>query len=145
MGDPLGSPELLVRHRQPIEGQIGAFGSLVDDLLPDAGGLGYLVVAGVDVAEIQVGGYDVGVKVDRGIETRHGAVVVASGHGLQSQFILEKCQDRLAAHVVAAAVAPQRPSDVVRFLPLVLIFVQFFDVEQRVMVVGSGATPRPKA
>ena len=75
------------------------------------------------------------IEIDCRLESRDGAGVVAAGDRLQSQLVLEKGENRLAAAVLGAALAAERPPDVVRLLPLVLIFVELLDVQQRVLVV----------
>ena len=68
-------------------------------------------------------------------KSRDRAGVVTAGHGLQSELVLEEREDRLAAAVLGAALLAERAPHIVGLLPLMLVFVQLLDVEQRVLVV----------
>ena len=69
-------------------------------------------------------------------KSRDGAGVVAASDRLQPELVLEKGENGLAAAVLGAALAAERSADLIGLLPLMLIFVQLLDVQQRVLVVG---------
>ena len=133
--EALLSPELAVRHRQPVEGQIGALGRPFDDLFPHVDGLRQLVIAGIDVAEVQICRHHAGIQIDGRLKTHDRPGVVAMRQGLQAELVLEKREDALAAPIFSAALMPERAANVVGLLPLMLVFVQLLDVHERVVVV----------
>jgi hypothetical protein len=78
---------------------------MVDRLLPDSRRLRHLVVAGVNVAKIQVGRHDTGEKIDCRFEPCDCSRVVTSRHRLQPHLIFQEGKNRLAPAIVARLVA----------------------------------------
>src|SRR5687768_7374431 len=133
--EALGRAEPRVGEREAVEGEVRPLRCLVDRLFPDPGGLRHPVVAGMDVAEIQIGGNDTRVEIDRRLKARDRSGVVSTGNGLEAELVLEECENGLTAAVLGAPLTSERSPDVIGLLPLMLILVQLLDVQQRVLVV----------
>ena len=58
---------------------------------------------------------------------------------MKPELVFQKRQDSLTAEIVVAALIAERSANLVGLLPLMLIFVELLDVQQRVLVVRIEA------
>ena len=89
------------------------------------------------VAQVQIRGDRRGVQIDRRLEPALRVVDPSVLERLQSELVLEERQDQLRLRLLRRpGNARQAPARHVRFLPLVLVFLQLLQIEQRRLVVG---------
>ena len=108
----------------------------VDAPLPRRDRGAEVALLGLCVAEMQVRRDYSRVEVNGGFEPAKRVVDAALLQGLQSQLVFEKGQNKLRLGLIRrASDSSQAPARDVRFLPLVLIFLQLLQVDQRGLVV----------
>ena len=91
------------------------------------------------VAEIQICRHRVRVELDGGLEAAGGVAEVAGLERIDADGVLEERQDAVDARRISLGLERrQLLLQLVRLLPLMLIFVELLEIEQRVRLPGSS-------
>ena len=125
---------------EPIEREVRAIGRDVDRLAPRCRrGRAGSPLPLPHVAQVEVRRNHRRVDFDRGLKPPRGLGPVVLLHRLHAELVLEEREDRLRLRLVGrpGQMREPLPRDV-RLLPLVLIFLQLLQVEERRLVFGSS-------
>ena len=131
------APSVVVGALEPIEREVRAVLRDLDAPLPGRDRGVQVALLRLGVAEVQIRRDRRGVQVNRRLEPALRVVDAAVFERLQSELVLEERQNQLRLRLIRrAGNARQAPARHVRLLPLVLVFLQLLQIEQRRLVVG---------
>ena len=95
---------------------------------------------GANIAKVQVSWRRPRIEIDGGFEATDRIVTPSGFDGFESTLVLDEPQNCLAARVgIGTAEFQQLSTDVVRLLPLVLLFVKFLQVQKGVLILWIEA------